>query len=327
MLQHLLAVADLSRADLDAILRSARAYKRDPHRAPTLLRGESVTLYFNKPSTRTRLSFETAVHRLGGLPIVVGAQDLQMGRGETIEDTARVISRYSRVFVTRTYQDAEIRRFSRAATIPVINALTNGHHPCQALADMLTLEEEFGTTRGLSVAYVGAGNNVTHSLMEACALAGAHCRIGAPKDLGPDAALLARAKRIAEREGGSVELFEDPVDAVRGADAVYTDTWHSMGDPDDEREERSRALGPYRVDDALMARAHPRAIFLHCLPAHRGEEVSDEVADSAASRIFVQAENKLHTSMAVLDALVNRWLEGAPRVHDGTSKEHEEAPH
>lgn len=327
MLQHLLAVADLSRSDLAALLRAAHAYKREPHRSSTLLRGESVTLYFNKPSTRTRLSFETAVHRLGGLPIVVGPQDLQMGRGETIEDTARVISRYSRAFVTRTYQDAEIRRFSRAATIPVINALTNGHHPCQALADMLTLEEEFGDLRGLTVAYVGAGNNVTHSLMEACALAGAHCRIGAPKDLGPDAALLARASAVAAREGGSVEVVEDPVDAVTGADAVYTDTWHSMGDPDDEREERSRALAPYRVDDGLMARAKPRAIFLHCLPAHRGEEVTDEVADSGASRIFVQAENKLHTSLAVLDALVGRWLEGAAKAQESTSKPHEDTRH
>lgn len=310
MLQHLLAVADLSHSDLAAILASARDYKRDPHRSPRLLRGESVTLYFNKPSTRTRLSFETAVHRLGGLPIVVGPNDLQMGRGETIEDTARVVSRYSRVFVTRTYQDAEIRRFSRAASIPVINALTNGHHPCQALADMLTLEEEFGAIRGLTVAYVGAGNNVTHSLMEACALGGAHCRIGAPPDLGPEPQILARARAMAAHTGGSVEVFEDPVGAVAGADAVYTDTWHSMGDPEDEREARSRVLAPYRVDEALMARAAPRAIFLHCLPAHRGEEVTDEVADSPASRIFRQAENKLHTSMAILDALVSQSLEG-----------------
>lgn len=314
MLQHLLAVADLSHADLEAILRTAHAYKRDPHRSPTLLRGESVTLYFNKPSTRTRLSFETAVHRLGGLPLVVGPNDLQMGRGETIEDTARVISRYSRVFVTRTYQDAEIRRFSRAASIPVINALTNGHHPCQALADLLTLEEEFGSVKGLTVAYVGAGNNVTHSLMEACALAGAHVRIGAPKDLGPDPQILARAAAIAERRGGSIEVTDDAVAAVRDVDAVYTDTWHSMGDPEDEREERARALHPFRVDDALMAHAKPKAIFLHCLPAHRGEEVTDEVADSSASRIFDQAENKLHTSMAILDALVSKSLEGAPRL-------------
>jgi ornithine carbamoyltransferase len=313
LLEHLLAVADLSPSDLGAILASAREYKRAPHRSPNLLRGESVTLYFNKPSTRTRLSFETAVHRLGGLPIVVGPNDLQMGRGETIEDTARVVSRYSRVFVTRTYQDIEIRRFSRAASIPVINALTNGHHPCQALADMLTLEEEFGAVRGLTVAYVGAGNNVTHSLMEACALGGAHCRIGTPPHLGADPQILARAKELASRAGGSVEVFEDPVVAVSGADAVYTDTWHSMGDPESEREERSASLTHYRVDAALMAYANPRAIFLHCLPAHRGEEVTDEIADSPCSRIFTQAENKLHTSMAVLEALVTRSLEGAAR--------------
>ena len=310
MLHHLLRVADLSARDLGHLLAESRAHKADPRRASELLSGKSVTLYFDKPSTRTRISFETAVHRLGGLPVTVGPNDLQMGRGETIEDTARVISRYAAAFVTRTFRDADVARFAAAASIPVINALTDGHHPCQAVADVLTLEERFGEVRGLVVTYVGAGNNVVHSLVEACALLGAHVRVSTPAKYAADEAILANASAIAKEHGGSVSLVSDPAEAVRGADAVYTDTWLSMGDPPEEREERLEILAPYRVDAAFMGRAKGEAIFLHCLPAHRGEEVTDEVADGAASRIFDQAENKLHTAVAILEALVNKRLEG-----------------
>lgn len=310
MLRSFLRVSDLSERDLVTLLDRAAAYKAAPGRSSELLRGQSVTLYFNKPSTRTRISFETAVHRLGGLPIMVGPNDLQMGRGETIEDTARVISRFSRAFVTRTYADEEISRFSEAATIPVINALTDGHHPCQALADLMTLRERFTKLEGLVVTYVGAGNNVTHSLMEACALAGAHFRSATPAAYAADPGIVENARRLA-KHGAKIETLTDPVEAVTGADCVYTDTWHSMGDPDEERAQRAQVLGPYRVDATLLARAKPTAVFLHCLPAHRGEEVTDEVADSAQSFVFDQAENKLHTSMAVLDALVTGALQGA----------------
>ena len=311
MLRSLLRVGDLTAGDLRALLKRAADYKKAPRLSPSLLAGESVTLYFNKPSTRTRLSFETAVFRLGGLPIVVGPNDLQMGRGETIEDTARVVSRYSRAFVTRTYSDYEIRRFSDAATIPVINALTDGHHPCQALADLLTLRECFGELKGLSLAYVGAGNNVTHSLMEAAALAGIHMRIGCPENLSADPAVVDRARAVAKEHGGSITVTSDPARAVDGVDAIYTDTWLSMGDPPDEREVRVKDLDSFRVDRKLLDQAKKTAIFLHCLPAHRGEEVTDEVADSPQSKIFDQAENKLHTSMAILDALVTGSLEGS----------------
>ncbi len=310
MLRSLLRVTDLSTDDLCSVLDRALEYKKNPKLTPDLLSGESVTLYFNKPSTRTRLSFETAVYRLGGLPIMVGASDLQMGRGETIEDTARVISRYSRAFVTRTYQDEEIVRFSHAATIPVINALTDGHHPCQALADLMTLKERLGELSGLVVAYVGAGNNVTHSLMEACALLGVHVRVATPEGLRPDPEVVERAREIGRKTGSTIEVDADPVSAVRGVDAVYTDTWHSMGDPDDEHEKRAKALGPYQVNAELMAHAKKTAVFLHCLPAHRDEEVTNEVADSAQSAIFDQAENKLHTSMAIVEALVRGTLRG-----------------
>jgi ornithine carbamoyltransferase len=297
-------VADLSSAELAAVIERALDYKREPARSPDLLRGRSVTLYFNKPSTRTRISFETAVFRLGGLPVTVGPNDLQMGRGETVEDTARVISRYSAAFVTRTFADDEVGRFARAASIPVINALTDGHHPCQALADLMTVQERLGKLRGLTLAYVGAGNNVVHSLLEACALAGVNMRVGTPAQYPADPTIVAHASAIAKTTGARIEVGEDAATAVAGVDVVYTDTWLSMGDPPDERRQRVELLAAYQVNAALMAKAKPRAIFLHCLPAHRGEEVTDEVADSPESAIFDQAENKLHTSMAVLDALV-----------------------
>lgn len=308
MPKSFLRVADLSPADFGLVLDRALAYKQDPARGSTLLKGRSVTLYFNKPSTRTRISFETAVHRLGGLPVTVGPNDLQMGRGETVEDTARVISRYSAAFVTRTFADAEIIRFARAATIPVINALTDGHHPCQALADLMTIRERFGRLEGLTLTYVGAGNNVVHSLLEAAALSGLNMRVATPREYPADPAIVDSARALSKTSGARIEITEDAKAAVSGADAVYTDTWLSMGDPDAEKAQRQKILAPYRVDAALMGKAKPSAIFLHCLPAHRGEEVTDEVADSAQSAIFDQAENKLHTSMAVLDVLVTSAL-------------------
>jgi ornithine carbamoyltransferase len=308
--KSLLRIADLGADDLTRLVDRAASFKADPKQRRDLLAGESVVLYFAKPSTRTRISFETAVHRLGGIPIGVGPTDLQMGRGETVEDTARVISRFARVFVARTFLDEELERFDRAASIPVVNALTDGHHPCQAIADLLTLRERFGKLAGLTLAYVGAGNNVTHSLMEAAALAGMHVRVGTPATLAPDAAVVAHARSLAASRGVRIELFDSAAEAVAGADAVYTDTWLSMGEPDAERASRVVALAPFQVNQALMAQANPEAVFLHCLPAHRGEEVTDEVADGPASVIFPQAENRLHTSMAILEAVVERTLRG-----------------
>ncbi|MFO0554924.1 MAG: ornithine carbamoyltransferase [Polyangiaceae bacterium] len=306
MAKHLLRISDLDRSTLLSLLDLAAAFKSAPHRSSDLLRGDSVTLYFSKPSTRTRVSFETAIHRLGGLPIMAGPNDFQLGRGETIEDTARVISRMSRAFVSRTYADRDLERFAAAASIPVINALTDGHHPCQALADLLTLREHFGKLEGLTVAYVGAGNNVTHSLTEACALAGVNVRVGAPSRLLPDAAIMRAANDVASANGATVLVTHDAREAVDGADCIYTDTWLSMGDPPAEREERLTLLAPYRVDSALFDHAKKTAVFLHCLPAHRGEEVTDEIADHARSLIFDQAENRLHTSLAVLEHLIGR---------------------
>ncbi|UCF67785.1 MAG: ornithine carbamoyltransferase, partial [Acidobacteriota bacterium] len=277
MLRHLLTTADLTANDLRRLLALSGEFKRDPYRSRSLIAGDSVVLFFNKPSTRTRISFETAVGRLGGVPVSVGPAELQLGRGETIEDSARVISRYARAFVIRTFKDEDVERFACAATIPVINALTDGHHPCQSVADLMTLHERKGDLCECKIAYVGDGNNVAHSLMEAAAIAGLEIVVATPEHYRPDATIVARAQEIASDAGGRVEIVENPVEAVRDADAVYTDTWLSMGHAESERAERLAAFAPYQVNQKLMAHAKRDAIFMHCLPQHRGEEVTAEV--------------------------------------------------
>jgi len=311
VLRHLLRTSDLRPADLERLLSLAAEFKRAPYRARERLRNETIVLYFNKPSTRTRISFETAVARLGGTPIGVGPADLQLGRGETIEDTAGVLSRYARAFVIRTYAHADVERFAAASAIPVVNALTDAHHPCQSLADLLTLRERKGDLAGRKLAYVGAGNNVTHSLLEAAALAGLHLSVATPAEYAPDPAIVARAQELARATGARLEVGADPRAAVRDADAVYTDAWLSMGDPESERAARLARLAPFQVDARLMSAARPDAIFMHCLPDHRGEEVSAEVVDGPRSVVFDQAENRLHTAVAVLSALLDGALEGS----------------
>jgi ornithine carbamoyltransferase len=312
VLKDLLRTSDLSPADVTHLLDVAAAFRRDPFRQRFLLANDTVTLYFSKPSTRTRISFETAVARLGGVPVAVGASDLQLGRGETVEDTARVISRYSRAFVIRTFAQADVERFAAAASIPVVNALTDDHHPCQSLADLLTIRDHFGRLAGLRLAYVGDGNNVTHSLLEACALAGMDVTVATPPGFAPQADVVRIARAIAAARGRAmVTVGTDPVDAVAGADVVYTDTWTSMNHEPGSRAERARTFAPYRVDAALLAHAHREAVFLHCLPAHRGEEVSADVLDGPRSLVFDQAANRLHTSTAVLEALLGGELTGS----------------
>lgn len=310
-MKDLLRIADLTAGDLAHLLATAERIKREPLADHELLCGRTVLTYFAKPSTRTRLSFAAAVARLGGTPEVVGPAELQLGRGETIEDTAMVVSRYASAFVIRTYADDDVRRFAAAATIPVVNALTDGHHPCQALADLLTLQERFGSLRGLRVAYLGAGNNVAHSLMEGCALAGADITVATPKAYRPDTEVVDRARELASVSGSEITLTDDPRQASAGADAVYTDVWLSMGDSEDERSRRLAALRPFQIDEATMARAADGAIFMHCLPAHRGEEVAAAVMDGPRSAVFDQAENRMHTAQALLVALLDRQLHGA----------------
>jgi ornithine carbamoyltransferase len=241
----------------------------------------------------------------------VGSSELQLGRGETIEDTAHVISRYAKAFVIRTFADEDVIRFARAASIPVINALTDLHHPCQALADLLTLRQRFQSLRGLKVAYLGDGNNVAHSLLEACALAGVDIAVATPPGYEPNVEIVQGARGLAERSGATVCIGNDAVAAVAGADAVYTDVWVSMGDPEAERSERQRALAPFQVNDHIMSAATDHAIFMHCLPAHRGDEVSTDVIDGRHSVVFDQAGHRLHTSQALLIALLTNHFQGA----------------
>ena len=304
MLKDLLQTADLSAADLTLLLDRAAACRAGAQAIDPLLRGGAVALYFSKPSTRTRFSFEAAVARLGGVSITTGPGELQLGRGETIEDTARVISRYARLFVVRTFADEDVRRFAAAATIPVINALTDGHHPCQSLADMLTLRDALGSLAGRRLAYLGDGNNVAHSLIEAAALTGLHLTLASPARFAPSPAVLERARARARASGARIVVTDDPVEAVRGAEAVYTDTWFSMGSPASERPERLERLLPYRVDAALMAHARPGAVFLHCLPAHRGEEVDADVIDGPQSVVWDEAENRMHVQKALMEYLL-----------------------
>jgi ornithine carbamoyltransferase len=295
----LLRIADLRPDDLHALLEIAAAMKAARLGWLDAMPGASVACYFAKPSTRTRVSFEAAIHRLGALPIMLRPDELQLGRGEPIADTARVLSSYCAAIVIRTFAQADVEEMAAAASVPVINALTDDHHPCQALADLLTLRERFGRLEGLRVAYVGDGNNVAHSLMEAAALAGFELSLACPPGYLPDA-------DISRAAGPAVHLFEDPRDAVLGAHAVYTDVWVSMGD-EQQRRGRMADLAAYRVDQRLMGLAAHDAIFLHCLPAHRGEEVAAEVIDGAQSAVWQQAANRLPTEQAVLHALVTDW--------------------
>jgi ornithine carbamoyltransferase len=287
----LLRIADLTPGELRCLLDLAAAMKVEPNGWHDALAGSSVACYFSKPSTRTRVSFEAAVHRLGALPIMLRPEELQLGRGEPIADTARVMSSYCAAIVMRTFAQSEVAEMAAAASVPVINALTDDHHPCQALADVLTLRERFGELRGLPIAYVGDGNNVAHSLIEAAALTGIDLRLACPEGYGPDPEIAA-----------GTNVTDDPREAVAGARAVYTDVWVSMGD-EDERQRRMRDLEDYRVTPGLMGLAATDAVFLHCLPAHRGEEVATAVIDGPHSAVWQQAANRLPTEQAVLYAL------------------------
>jgi ornithine carbamoyltransferase len=310
MVKDLLRTDNLGTDDMALLLQLSQGYKDDPLCHYDTLRGQTVVQFFAKPSTRTRISFETAVARLGGITITTGPADLQLGRGETIEDTARTISQYASAFVIRTYDDADVRRFAAAATIPVVNALTDGHHPCQSVADLLTLQEHFGTLDGCRLAYVGDGYNVARSLVEAAALVGVDIAVATPPGYEPSAEVVSWSRQQAARSGSTITLTDDPYEAVEGAHAVYTDVWFSMGDSELERASRIATFLPYRVDRALLAHADAEAVFMHCLPAHRGEEVMADVIDGPQSIVFAQAANRLPTAQAILHALVTQQLRG-----------------
>ncbi len=300
---HFLTLDELGPVGLRSLLDLTARLKRDPELFRGRLAGGRIGMIFHKPSTRTRVSFESAAWTLGMLPSVLRADELQLGRGETVADTARTLSLYLDAIVVRTFAQAVVEELAAAASIPVINALTNEHHPCQALADVMTIEEEFGSLEGRHVAFVGDGDNVCVSLIQAAALAGFELRVATPPGYEPDPVIVEAARARAATTGGAIVLTRDPSEAVHGVDAVYADVWTSMG-KEAEGDARRMAFAGFRIDAALMAKASRRAIFLHCLPAHRGEEVTDEVIDGPASRVWPQAGNRLHTETALLYAIL-----------------------
>jgi ornithine carbamoyltransferase len=305
MPNNLLRIADLTREQLTELLDLAAAMRSEPGGWLETYRGELLACYFAKPSTRTRVSFEGAAYRLGMLPVMLRPEELQLGRGEPISDTARVLSGYAAAIVVRTFAQAEVQELADAARVPVINALTEEHHPCQALADLLTLRDCHGSLQGLKVAYVGDGNNVARSLMQAGALAGMHVAVASPVGYLPPTALTAQAHETALRHEGSIRVGHAVEEAVAGAHAVYTDAWVSMGQ-DEQHDRRLADLGAFQVNEQVMSHAEPDAVFMHCLPAHRGLEVTADVIDGPRSVVFQQAENRLCTEQAVIHALVNQ---------------------
>jgi ornithine carbamoyltransferase len=305
VIRHFLRDDDLSPAEQGEVLDLAAALKADRFARRPLSGPRPVALIFEKPSLRTRVSFETGVAQLGGQPLVIDARSTHFGRGESIEDAACVLSRYVDAIVIRTFSDERLAALAGAASVPVVNALTDGYHPCQLLADLLTIRERLGGTAGRTLAYVGDGaNNMAHSYLLAGVTAGMRVRVGGPAGYDPDPAVVSRAHEIAAWTGGGVETLRDPYETVDGADVIATDCWTSMGQEGDGRD-RVRPFLPYQLNGKLLGAAAPGAIVLHCLPAHRGEEITDEVMDGPHSAVFDQAENRLHAQKALLTWLLS----------------------
>jgi ornithine carbamoyltransferase len=300
-IRHFLDLVDISPQELRGILKAGKAMKKDPSKSSVALEGRTLAMIFDKPSTRTRVSFDVAMRQLGGGTIVLTGQEMQLGRGETMADTARVLSRYVDAILIRELDHAMVVELARHATVPVINGLTRQSHPCQVLADVMTFEEHHGLIRGKTVAWSGATNNVLVSWMHAAERFEFHLRVATPAELAPKKSLV----DWIERSGASIRVGRDPEEAVKGADCVVTDTWVSMGDRNGQR--RHNLLKPYQVNVALMSQAKPSAVFMHCLPAHRGEEVTDEVIDGPQSIVFDEAENRVHAQKGIL-----AWCFGQP---------------
>ena len=297
--RHLLKVRDLTAGQIAELFRAAKRLKETHNRHPRPLIGKTLGLLFQKPSVRTRVSFEVGMAQLGGQSLYIGTVEMGGGLREAPKDVARVLSRYLDAIVTRTFRHQDVEEMAAASSIPVINGLSDYTHPCQALADLFTIQEKVGKLRGCRLAYVGDGNNVCHSLMGACGLMGLHFSVATPKGYEPEEAMVRWAAAQARKSGGSIRVGRDPAEAVRGAQVVYTDVWASMGQ-EDQREKRKKLFKAYQVNAALMKKAVPGAWFMHCLPAHRGEEVSDEVIDSKISIVYDQAENRMHVQKAIL---------------------------
>jgi ornithine carbamoyltransferase len=298
---NLISISDLDEADIIRLLDRADAFKIQRYQSKaTPLAGKSLAMIFEKPSTRTRVSLEVATVELGGHPLNLSAGELQLGRGETVADTARVLSRFVQGITARVYSNHTVMQLAEHASVPVVNALSDFEHPLQILADLMTMRRRFGHLEGLKVAWIGDGNNVCNSMILACAIIGMSIMVASPKGFEPRAQIIGQARNL----GGDPKLVVDPMDAAIGADVLVTDTWVSMGDEAEEAE-RLRVFGKYQLNGDLMRLASKDAIAMHCLPAHRGQEITDEVMDGPQSAVFDEAENRLHTSKAVLEWLMS----------------------
>jgi ornithine carbamoyltransferase len=303
--KSLASLHDLNQDEIEEVLKKAGLLKLQLLREEEhlLLKGKTLAMIFEKPSTRTRVSFEVGMFQLGGHALYLGTNDLQMGRGETIADTARVLSRYVDGIMARVFAHQTILDLIKHSRVPVINGLSDLCHPCQGLADLFTIYEKKGRLSGLRLAYIGDGNNVAHSLLHGCSKVGINITLGCPKGYEPNPAVVSQAQKESERTGGEVKVTNDPKEAVKSADIIYTDVWTSMG-KEKEHEERLNQFSAFQVNTQLVKEAKEDYLFMHCLPAHRGEEVTDEVADSENSIIFDQAENRLHTQKALLSLII-----------------------
>jgi ornithine carbamoyltransferase len=311
-MKDLLRTEHLSRADVELLLDTAADFAQNPLRSQTALSNKSVAIYMTKPSTRTRLASETAVAHLGGTPIFIRGDELQLGRGETISDTAKIISGYCEAMIIRTYAQSDVDELGANASIPIINGLTDDDHPTQLLADWVTIRENFGTdVKGRKFVYLGDGNNMTHAWLIMGAIMGAHVVAATPDGKwAPDATVVAKAKEIAAKSGATIELTNDPEAAAHGASVLYTDVWMSMGDPEAERAEKIKALTPFAITEKLMSLTEKDSIFMHCLPAHRGEEVEASVIDGAKSVIWREAFHRRTTIQALLYHLIRGEIKG-----------------
>jgi ornithine carbamoyltransferase len=311
-MKDLLRTADLSRADVELLLETSAEFAAKPLSANTALANRTVAIYMTKPSTRTRLASETAVAHLGGTPIFIRGDELQLGRGETLADTARIISGYASALIIRTFAQSDVDELGANTTIPVINGLTDDDHPTQLLADWVTIREQFGKDiSGRKFTYVGDGNNMAHAWLTMGAIMGAHVVVATPGGkYAPDAKAIDVAKEIAKNSGATIEVVTDPEAAAKDASVLYTDVWMSMGDPESERSEKLEALSPFAVTPALMSLTTPDSIFMHCLPAHRGEEVEADVIDGPRSVIWREAYHRRTTIQAILYHLVRGELSG-----------------
>lgn len=303
--KNFINIEDFSKSELEGLLKLAAKLKKQTKGKKNLklLEGKNLVMYFSKPSLRTRLSFEIGMTKLGGNAVVIKQDEIILGKRESIEDTARVISKYADAIMVRTFAHEDVEKFAKYASIPIINALTDLSHPCQIMADFLTIYEHFNKLKGMKIAYIGDGNNITNSLLTGCATLGINIATATPKGYEPVSEELNKAKEIANKSGSKIETFENPIDAVKNADVIYTDVWTSMGQ-EAEYEMRKEIFKNYQINKDLMQYASKNAIVLHCLPAHKGLEITEDVFEEHQNSIFNEAENRMYAQMAILAAIM-----------------------